>query len=226
MKVYKIFTISALLLCSTIGVAFAQNYWCSGGDGSGSWVTLTKPEDICEFDKAFGADAYEKCIKEEKENNAKTNAELKKGICKPIQEKHATYGQTKCKYFYIIENGKVYDKGHESASFSKNSDMEKEKCLQIAKDGVSKTVPAASSTKPVKWADQNLSTQSKPKPVSITKPSSTASKTYTKPINTVKPYNKTYTPTKTYTKPSYKYNFPPQYAPAQGYKNPSDAYKK
>ena len=212
MKVYKIFTISALLLCSTIGVAFAQNYWCSGGDGSGSWVTLTKPEDICEFDKAFGADAYEKCIKEEKENNAKTNAELKKGICKPIQEKHATYGQTKCKYFYIIENGKVYDKGHESASFSKNSDMEKDKCLQIAKEEVSKTVPAASSTKSVKWADQNLSTQSKPKPVSMTTSGSTTSKTYT--------------PTKTYTKPSYKYNFPPQYAPAQGYKNPSDAYKK
>ncbi|MBR6302016.1 hypothetical protein IKR55_04685 [bacterium] len=210
MKVYKIFTISALLLCSTIGVAFAQNYWCSS-DGFGYLATVATPETSCIATKG-SPDTYKSCVENLRKNNEKTKADLQKGICKPIQEKQASYGQTKCKYFYIIENGKVEDRGNESFSLSKNSEFEKDKCLQIAKEEVSKTVPTASSTKSAKWADQNLSTQSKPKPVSMTTSGSTTSKTYT--------------PTKTYTKPSYKYNFPPQYAPAQGYKNPSDAYKK
>jgi hypothetical protein len=211
MKVYKIFTISALLLCSTIGVAFAQNYWCSS-DGFGYLATMATPETSCIVTKG-SPDTYKSCVENLRKNNEKTKADLQKGICKPIQEKQATYGQTKCKYFYIIENGKVEDKGNESYSLSKNSEFEKDKCLQIAKEGVSKTVPAASSTKSVKWADQNLSpSSSTPKPVSMTKPDQTTPKTYT--------------PTKTYSKPSYQYNFPPQYAPAQNYKNPSDSYKK
>lgn len=224
MKIYKTFAISALLLCSTIGVAFAQNYWCSSGGGSGYLATLTKPEDSCEIDKAFGTDAYEKCVKEVKENNAKTNAELKKGTCKPIQEKQATYGQTKCKYFYIIENGKIEDKGYESASLSKNVDLEREKCLQIAKDELAKTLPATSSSTSsptsVKWADQNLSTSPTQKPKAINMG------TTTKPASTVnRPYSTT--PSRTnYYKPMYKLNNTSQSSSAPKYTNPSDAYKK
>ena len=215
MKIYKTFAFSALLLCSGLGAAYAQNYWCSS-DGFGYLATMAAPETSCIATKG-SPDAYKSCVENLRKNNEKTKADLQKGICKPIQEKQATYGQTKCKYFYIIENGKVEDRGNESFSLSKNSEFEKDKCLQIAKDDVSKTLPATSSARSsatsVKWADQNLSpSSSTPKPVSMTSPGQITPKTYT--------------PTKTYSKPSYQYNFPPQYAPAQGYKNPSDAYKK
>lgn len=201
MKIYKIFAISALLICSTIGVAFAENYWCSS-DGFGYLATMANPEVSCTAAK-ISPNSYKSCVENVRKNNENTKADLQKGICKKIQEKQSSYGQTKCKYFYIIENGKIEDKGHESYSLSASSDLEQQKCLQQAREEVAKTLPPASSTTSVKWADQNLSTQSKPNPVSLT------------PART-----------NTYKNPSYKYNFPPQYAPAQSYKNPSDTYKK
>lgn len=230
MKIYKLFTVFALLFCSTMSIVFAEEYYCSGTKTNGSVFAgeyqIEAPEKSCAGLKN-NPKIYNSCIEMNKEEYVEGMNYLKRGLCQKPIKKEATYGNTKCKVMYIIENGKPKEIGSTSISIKGNNDSEIEKCVQKARGEVSKTVPAASSTKPVKWADQNLSTQSKPKPVSMTKSGSTAPKTYTKPVNTInKPYNKTYTPTKTSSKPSYQYNFPPQYAPAQNYKNPSDAYKK
>ena len=190
MKIYKLLAIFALLLCSTLSVAFAQNYWCSS-DGSGYLATMATPEISCAATKG-SPDSYKSCVENVRKNNERTKADLQKGICKPIQEKQASYGQTKCKYFYIIENGKLEDKGHESYSLSVNSDFESEQCLQKAKEEIAKTIPAGNkSSKTMTSTQKNISQTTAPK-----------------------------------TKPMYQYNYPPQYAPAQNYKNPSDAYKK
>ena len=80
MKNYKIFAISALLLCSVFGAAYAQNYWCSS-DGFGYLATMTTPEVSCAAAKGSPG-SYASCVENVRKNNENANADIKKGICK------------------------------------------------------------------------------------------------------------------------------------------------